>query len=316
MTLEDRVERWLEQKQHEIKASTLHIYRKPLELHVFPHRGRRPFTRISTAEFVEVLDRLRKAGKATTAEQIRRTLRQMYSHAVRDGMMTISPIAHLGPSRKPPARRGFWTPEEIDLLVGAAKETRFRELFVIALFTGLRRGELVALHWEDIGPNDEYIEVRRTFNAREPHRVGPPKTAHGYRRVPLGRFARQMLADARKRYRLERRQPGYHDEGWVFASGSGRMSNDRNVFSAFTATIRRAQGQSGRTREGEPIPRLIRFHDMRRIYASYLAMQGHSPAMNQKLLGHATPDLALKVYTSIAEDRALKASLELEDVVR
>src|SRR5690606_30248299 len=73
MSLEQRFDKWFEQKKHEIKASSLHTYRRPLELHVFPLLGRRPFTAIATAEFVEVLDRLRETGKLTTAEQIRRT---------------------------------------------------------------------------------------------------------------------------------------------------------------------------------------------------------------------------------------------------
>lgn len=312
MSLEQRFDKWFEQKKHEIKASSLHTYRRPLELHVFPLLGRRPFTAIATAEFVEVLDRLRETGKLTTAEQIRRTLKQMYSHAVRDGLMTISPVAHLGPTKRPPAKRGFWTPQEVGLFLDAATETRYRELFIIALFAGLRRGELVSLRWEDLGPCDEYVEINRTFAPREPERVGPPKTIHAYRRVPLGKFARQAIADARERYQIERYEPGYQDEGWVFASRTGRMPNDRNVFTAFTATIKRAQAQGLRMPSGERVPRDIRLHDTRRIYASYLATAGYGPAMIQKLLGHATPDLALKVYTSVTEAQAQKATLELE----
>lgn len=136
---------------------------------------------------------------------------------------------------------------------------------------GLRRGELVSLRWEDLGPCDEYVEINRTVAPREPERVGPPKTIHAYRRVPLGKFARQAIADTRERYQIERCEPGYQDEGWLFASRTGRMPNDRNVFTAFTATIERAQARGLRMPSGERVPRDIRLHDTRRIYASYLA---------------------------------------------
>jgi integrase len=312
MTLEQRFEKWFEQKKHEIKASSLRTYRRPLEIHVFPVLGRRPFTGLTTSDFVEVLDRLRDVGKVTTAEQIRRSLKQMYSHAVRDGLMSISPVAHLGPTKRPTPKRGFWTPPEVELFLKAASGTRYRELFILALFAGLRRGELVALRWEDVGPNHEYVEINRTYAPLEPNRVGPPKTVHAYRRVPLGKFARDAIAETRSRYLSERRAPDYRDEGWLFASRTGRMPNDRNVFTAFMATIHRAQGAIDQTPNGERLPREIRFHDMRRIYASYLAMLGHGPALIQKLLGHATPDLALKVYTAVSETQALKASLEID----
>jgi len=327
-TVEARFEQWLEQKSYEVRASTIANYRAPLERHLYPALGKRRFVDVTTAEYADFLNGLRASGIATTAEHLRRSLKQMYSHAVRDGLIDASPVAHIGPIRKPAVERGFWTPHEVKLFLDASQTTRYRELFIIALFAGLRRGELLALRWEDLGPDDAYINVKRTYNPYEPGRVGPPKTAHSLRRVPLGHFARDAIAESRARYLSERRQPTYADEGWVFASSVGTMPGDRNVFSAFANTILKAQETQAKldeqqerrrtekqTDEAEKTPRMIRFHDMRRIYASYLAQSGYGPGMIQHLLGHATPDLALKVYTTVHDSQVERAALELEDIM-
>lgn len=60
----------------------------------------------------------------------------------------------------------------LELWVIECQTTRYRELFIIALFAGLRRGELLALRWEDLGSDDAYIDVKRTYNPYEPGRVG------------------------------------------------------------------------------------------------------------------------------------------------
>src|SRR5690606_13111858 len=111
---------------------------------------------------------------------------------------------------------------------------------------------------------------------------------------------------------------GYVDEGWVFPSKVGSMMDARNYYRQFKRAITRANDIADEAEAaGEPAVKVrdIRLHSLRHTYASYLARAGYQPAVIQRLLGHSTPDLALRVYTHVMDEDLVDARLELDDVI-
>lgn len=330
-SLHDRVLQWLDEKELDVSARTLHQYRQKLD-YVLPILGHKPLHEVTTSEIQAVLNDLRKRGVGPTADYVRRVLKQMFSHAVRDGYLETSPMNELR-GRNVRSRLGLdaagnattrlssnvWTPQEVRTFLESLEGNRLREMFVIALFTGVRRGEILTLRWEDIGPDDSYVHVQRAFNEYEPNKVGPPKSVESVRKIPLGQIARDAISIARQRREYERRTvAGYCDEGWVFPSRAGTMLNGRNYYRQFKRAIQWANEQAAqREADGETVTYVkdIRLHGLRHTFATYLARQGHSPAVIQRLLGHSTPYLALKVYTHVMEEDLLDVTLELSDVI-
>ena len=329
-TLRARCEAWLEEKKAFISARTLAGYRKLFESYVYPTLGNRRYTDVKPHELQALLNKLRADGILTTADRVRGALKQMYSHTVRDGLMTVSPMAELRGQKRPKrAKLGddgsateplqIWTPTEVQTFINALDGHRLREMLIVALFTGLRRGEIVALRWEDIGPEESYVHVQRAFDPYCPDNVGPPKTLQSVRKVPLGAIARNAIRIARARTQYETAtKQHYTDEGWVFPSERGTMLDVSNYYNRFKTIIaahnKDAEKKRNAGRDATPLT-AIRLHGLRHTYASYLARNGHSPATIQRLLGHATPDLALRVYTHVMADDIALATLELDDVV-
>jgi len=329
-SLEARCEEWLTEKEVEVSAKTLHQYKAALSRYVYPVLGHCLLADIKTTELQGLISDLRSSGRMRTADFVRTVLKQMFSHSVRDGILDMSPMSELRGQRKPKrpaldddgsakAPLEIWRPEEVAVFLEALDGMRVREMLIIALFAGLRRGEILALRWEDIGPNYEYTHVRRAHNEFEPDFIGPPKSAESVRRVPLGKLARQALSIARQRREYElRTRPGYVDEGWVFPSKAGSMMDPRNYYRQFKRAIRRANEIADELEAaGKPAIKVrdIRLHSLRHTYASYLARAGYPPAVIQRLLGHSTPDLALRVYTHVMDEDLVNARLELDDVI-
>lgn len=329
-SLEARCEQWLEQKRMEISTKSAHQYEKALSRYVYPVLGHRLLADITTPEIQALIWDLRASGRLRTADYVRTVLKQMFSHSVRDGLLTVSPMSELRGQRKPKravldehgsakAPLEIWRPEEVSAFLDALDGLRVREMLILALFAGLRRGEIVALRWEDVGPNFEYVHVRRAYNEFEPNLVGPPKTAESVRKVPLGKLARNALKITRQRRSYEMAtRPNYTDEGWTFPSRAGTMMDVRNYYRQFKRAIELANQAADEAKlAGQAfiyVPN-IRLHSLRHIFASYLARAGHPPAVIQRLLGHSTPDLSLRVYTHILEEDLAHVSLELSDIV-
>jgi integrase len=278
LTVEAFLARWLESKRN-LKPNTEREYARIVK-HTVAVIGGVPLAKVTPLHVQRVLD----AHSPATANAIRRYLKGAFRQAERWELIQLNPVRNIEPVKRPPIKRGVWQPPEIKAFLDAATPT-YRALFTAAVFTGLRRGELLALPWANVTPTS--VTVDRTWTRGGV--VGTPKTAASNRTVPIHPNLYRVLIEGRGH------APG---SPWAFPSGTGTMLGSGNLGRAY----REALTKSG-------VPR-IRMHDLRRIAATLWARQGHSPTVIQRLLGHSTPHLALAVYTDVMRDQLLSAALD------
>ena len=281
LTVAQLARQWLDAREGDWKPATLASYRVALDHHILPELGHSLVMSVRSLDAQRVLASVRakssSGGHAALANRCRRVMHAMFNQAKRWGIVTHNPISGIEPVRVERREARAWSPNEAERFLLTCGRSPYREFFEAALFTGLRSGELLVLRWRDV--EDGSVIVRRTYSQHAPERVvSAPKTTGSRRRVPLPGWLAASL-EAR------RGQP----DGLVFASRTGRLLNPTNVRRALIAYSERAE-----------VP-IVRFHDLRRTYATVLAMQGNAPSVIQRLLGHATPDLALRVYTAVYE---------------
>lgn len=195
----------------------------------------------------------------------------------------------------------FLTPEEANEMLREAGGSRFYALLHLAVSTGLREGELLGLHWEDI--HDGEIHVKHTLRTYKDRLVvdppcngkgcnkcgardgrGPPKSKSGYRAVTLTKDADGVLLKWRERLLRE----GLAGSPWVFPSSVGTPILPSNVRKAFKAALRRADVRD------------VRFHDLRHTFASIAFDRGYSLLEIQRMLGHSDGEMT-KRYAHIFE---------------
>jgi integrase len=184
-----------------------------------------------------------------------------------------------------------WTPEETDTFLIATRQHPARALYMLALTTGMRQGELLGLKWGDVDLNAGTLAVRRSLQRqREAGLVfEEPKTARSRRSIRLSQRAIEALRTHRDRQTFERSGAGgewiAHD--LVFCDATGKPLDP----SYQTAIFKKAVEAAG-------IP-AIRFHDMRHTAATMLLSRGVHVKVVSDMLGHATIVLTLDTYSHV-----------------
>jgi len=196
-------------------------------------------------------------------------------------------------------RPALASPEEAQRFLQAACGDRLEALFVLALTTGLRQGEALALRWEDIDLEAGILMVKRQVQRKrrdgseldEPGLVfSQPKSKKGHRTIRLSAIALEALKKHQERQLQEklRSDTRYHDQGLVFTTTIGTPLDAQNVVNRhFKPLLKRA---------GLPD---IRFHDLRHTCATLLARKNVNPKIVQDTLGHASLSMTLGVYSHV-----------------
>jgi integrase len=212
----------------------------------------------------------------------------MLNWSVRQGYIPNNPCHAVEPIKQAKTHREQWQPDDAERFLTAAAKTWYFPVLFAAIMTGLRRGELQALQWQDIDGDKLY--VRRTYS-KHGREIKTTKTAAGIRTIPLGKDMQAMLELHRKRVR--------HDpEDFVFPSMTGSMLSGDNMLRAVHQICEHAG-----------IPH-IRFHDLRVFAGSLVASQTHDPAILQAFLGHSDPRTSLAIYRQVMHHERSQMALE------
>jgi integrase len=167
---------------------------------------------------------------------------------------------------------------------------RFEALYVLAISTGMRQGELLGLRWRDIDSEGRSLRVTGSIQYVPGHglSVSSPKTRSSRRRVMLSRIAADALDRRREAQKQERAHSGekWEDQDFVFTSRDGKPIYATNVVNRSFPKVLAAAG----------LPQ-IRFHDLRHTAASLLLGQGVHPKIVSEMLGHTSIGITLDLYS-------------------
>ena len=180
-------------------------------------------------------------------------------------------------------------------------------LYVLAVHTGMRQGELLALRWQDVDMEDAVVSVRRTLT-RSGGRVvfGGPKTKKSRRSIRLTPQAVEALGSHLERQLRDMEILGdhYQDQGLVFTTDTGAPINPSNLRQrSFTPLLKRAA-----------LPHM-RFHDLRHTCATLLLSRGVHPKFVQELLGHATIAITLDTYSHVMPSMGDATAKAMQDAL-
>jgi len=216
-------------------------------------------------------------------------LNQALSQAVRWQLLAANPAAGVQAPRPKRSQRLAVDPELAQRLLEATVGTTYELPCALALATGMRRGEILALRWSDVSPNLGSLQVVRTL---QPSQVGlvyeEPKTARSRRRVMLPEFVRPYLERQRAAQAGRRESVAeWREEGLVIDRGDGRPLNPDTLSTGWARRLR-LKGLPG-----------VRFHDLRHAHATLLLLQGVHPKIVSERLGHASIGITLDTYSHV-----------------
>lgn len=293
-----------------LKRSTLSSYTDQTRRHILPALGNTSLVELSprqlrawlAAKLTETSARGRPLS-ARTVGYLHGILRAALAQAVRDELLVRNPATLVRPPRHRSPTIVPLTVEEAGRLLAVTSNDRLAALWLLLLTLGLRRGEALALHWDDLDLDGSTVAISRSLQRLATNTLSPdrrstelvevaPKTDASIAVLPLPAQLIAILREHRQQQLRERLAAG----GWarpdvVFTTELGTYLEPRNVSRAFTQLCQAAG------------VRPLRLHDLRHSAASFLLLQGVDLKTVQTMLRHTrlatTADLYLHVHPEL-----------------
>jgi len=186
-----------------------------------------------------------------------------------------------------------------------------RVLFILAIYAGLRKGELLALQWDDIIFEKDVVQVTKAVTIVEGKPVcKAPKTKTSYRTISIPHFLTERLMKLKQSQDEFRSQVGDYWQGdnWIFTQDNGKMMNYSTPYQAFQDAITRYNQDKPSEQQLPHIP----FHGLRHTSATLLIASHQDVKTISKRLGHTQTSTTMNIYVHALQESDQKASDALE----
>jgi integrase len=287
-TFADAAAEYLRYCEHDrdCKPSTLRDYRSNLDAHLLPAFGSQPLEAI-TSEAIDAWRASLTGLSSRTKNKLLVVMGGVMRRAQHVWGLPVNPVASVEKyHQRSSGDIRVFAPEEVMALVRAASSEQDAAIFLTAAFSGLRRGELLALRWRDVDFAGSTIRVRTSYAAGQ---LTTPKSGK-VRAVPMAPDVSEALA------RLGQREHWARDDDLVFAGETGGYLDG--------SALRRRYG-AALTRTGL---RALRFHDLRHTFGTRMIAKADIRRV-QEWMGHADVQTTMRYlhYAPRADDAALVA---------
>lgn len=301
-----------------VSPRTAERYGELLNKHVVPHIGSLPVQRIGPMALNKLYAGLLTTGRTLhsgevvglaprTVGHVHRAIHRMLGFAVQWGVIEVNPASKASPPKVEPTEIEILTNEQASAVLRKLCGRVLYPIAAIALASGMRRGEIVALRWGvvDFQKGTVRVEIALEETKAGGVRVKAPKTKHSKRNISLPDWMLDILRDKRRQHQERNLALGLGKltgEEWVFGKEDGDVRTPESVTKDWRATVR-AKGLAD-----------VTFHALRHTHASQLIAAGLDVLTISRRLGHARPSITLDVYGHLFADTDVKAARVMQDI--
>lgn len=317
ITLKDYLIRWIDDYGYSnLAPSTLDSYKMIITRHLIPALGAIPLTKLQPMHLQNYYSHALRNGRKDekgglsnrTVEYHRRVLREALQHAVKWQILQRNIADAVEPPKRKRTEMMVLDPAGVKKLLTAAKDHKDYNIIFTALYTGMRRGELLALRWQDIDLQARTAKVQQSVQRLPKHGFifGEPK-AGGRRQIALTTEIEDAFRKIKKQQAKNRLLLGqlYQDYDLIFCKDDGSPFDPSVISHRFGSLVKKV-GFPG-----------LRFHDLRHTHATLLLSQGVHPKIVQERLGHRSITLTLDTYSHVLpglqEEAMKKFNIALQD---
>jgi integrase len=309
LTVGEYLETWLRDVDKDtVRESTYERHENVVNLHLVPALGRIKLSKLNPAHVQGLYrERLESGLAPATVQKIHAVLHKALSQAVRWSLVPRN-VTEAAKAPRPTAEEMHpLSREETRRFLDAVQGDRLEALYVLAVHTGMRQGEMLALKWEDVDLENAVVRVRRTLT-RSGGRfsLGDTKTKKSRRTIHLTEAAVQALRRhlACQMEYMQCLGDLYKDQGLIFTTDTGKTINPSNLRQrSFAPLLKQAR-----------LPK-IRFHDLRHTCATLLFSRNVHPKYVQELLGHASISITLDTYSHVIPGMGDQTAQAMQDAL-
>lgn len=311
-TLDQYLDKWLASSKQNVGGRTYQDYANYLRLHVRPALGSKKLSTLRPLNVQELVDALRDKGLAPrTVRHAHSILYRALAQAVKWGVLATNSAAAVNLPKQVRKEMKCFTPEEAQKFLDACEGTRFGLVFELALVSGMRPEEYLALQWTDLDFSKNTATVQRVMVwerwTKEKY-FAEPKTSKSRRTIPLPPYLMRKLQEHRKaqlEYKLKAGERYKNEHNLVFTSERGTVVALHNLQRRhFKKILKDAE-----------LPD-IRLYDLRHSCATLLLAAGENPKVVSERLGHASIVLTLDTYSHVLPTMQQGATEKLAAILK
>lgn len=303
ITVGEFLDRWVNDAAAlSVRPSTLHSYKLNIEKHIKPRIGGVQLSKLTPLQVQSVYGQMSAAGLSPRMQEyVHSILHRAFVVGIKWGLLVRNVCQSVERPSVPRREMKVLKPEQAAKFLETARGDRLNALYVVAITTGLRQGELFGLEWSDIDLKAGTVQVQRTVVEIDgKFLTHEPKTDAGRRLVTLPRLAVDALQDHRRQSLAEG------------LAGNPRVFTQPDGSSITRDFIRRQSLHKLLAKAGLP---MIRFHDLRHSAATLLLSEGIHPKVVQERLGHSSIQMTLDTYSHAVPSMQADAAARLDGLL-
>lgn len=307
------VGQWLEIWQRDylgdVKPATVTRYSAAIRLYILPIIGEVKLCRLMPAMINKIYKEQQERGLSTdTLKSIRAVLFASMQQAVENKIISQNPVAgvKLPKSKREKEEMHPLVDEQIGQFLQAATGKKHRDLFFVAMFTGMRRNEILGLTWDCIDFTHGTIRLYRQLRPIKGGFEFAPLKNSTPRTFSPAADVMQTLKEIRKQQAEQRLKAGesWQDNNLVFAQADGRCLCGQAVYIQFKSIV-----------ESLGLPK-VRFHDLRHTYATLALQNGVDPKTVSQILGHKKVAFTLDMYGHVSDTMQRTAADKMQAYIQ
>lgn len=300
-TIKEFILQWMDtHAKQTLRESTFDVYKWIIDSHIIPGIGMITMDKITTLDIQKFLNKKKVDGLSSEyIKKMYNILHGSFEKAVVWGLIQKNIVSAAEPPRSESKDINTWNIEQASSFLEHTKGEFFHIAYVIAIYTGMRKGEILGLRWKDIDMEASRLSIRQTIYRT---RVGlifqEPKTKSSKRVVALPDIVIQSLKKQKHEQNKWKIQlgPAFLDHDLVVTNYEGKPVDPRNLTRHFTKMIKECE-----------LPK-IRFHDLRHTHATIMLQLGEHPKVVSERLGHSRVAITMDTYSHVTPDMQKEAS--------
>lgn len=308
MTLAEYLKYWYEQIcVPNLSPTTYESYEKNIRVHISPALGNIKLSKLAPIHLQTFYSNLLESGLSkTTIRYIHRIIHSALEQAVKWQLVVRNVAGNTSPPKPDKYTANILNSTEISTLLNVSKASDIYIPIVIAIYTGMRRGEIVALTWDNVNLDKKYIRVcKALYKTKQGLIYKSPKTQKSNRFIPISDTLVNILKDLKKQQEILKELNGdtYIDKNLVCCTENGNEIDPDCLCPKFKRILRKNN-----------LP-IIRFHDLRHTHASLLLKEGKQAKAISDRLGHSTISTTLNIYAHVYEETSRDLAESFDELI-
>jgi integrase len=314
ITLEDYLRKWIETYKNNLAPRTYINYKQQMELHLIPHLGKIQLSKLKPLHiqsyYTKALESMegKKTLSPSTVLYQHRVLHEALKHAVKWQLIPNNPADAVEAPKQKKKQMNTLNEKQLNILLQGVLESEIYIPVLLAITTGMRRGEICGLCWDDVDFENEFLYIRRARQrVGNKTQISTTKTEKSNRKVALFSSTIQEL----KKYHTQQKEDklkwgnDYHEEAYdlVCRWSDGRPLEPDHITKKYKKFIKKLE-----------LPN-VRFHDLRHSHATWLLKEGIHPKIVSERLGHSNISITMDTYSHVTMDMQKDVIAKLDNKI-